>query len=348
MESARDLKILVVGDPHCKISSIGEIDLLREEVLAIAKRVKLDLVVIAGDLLNDHEKTHVLAYNAAVKLLSEVSAVITTVYVLGNHDMVNNSGFLHQDHFFQAMKLWDPSEHDLWIVDEPLWLRDGDLWIEHHFKPDVARGMLFVPFVPPGRFMEAVTKCPHWTKARAIFAHQEFKGASMGAIESKHGDEWPEDAPLVISGHIHPYQRLGKNIIYPGTPYQTGFGENEKKTVSLFTFPLKGEPTEERIPLSIPRKETLKVTVADLDTLELPEGSTIRLSIEGTTAELAALKKTKKYKELEKKCKVICKPVDPDQKIESIKRQSYLDLLKEACATENDTVKKVFDEVTQK
>jgi hypothetical protein len=78
----------------------------------------------------------------------------------------------------------------------------------------------------------------------AIFAHQEFYGVKMGAIESKIGDKWDEKNPVVISGHIHQWQRLQSNIFYTGTPRQIGFGDKTKKSISEFIFTLDDNKTE--------------------------------------------------------------------------------------------------------
>ncbi len=69
-----------------------------------------------------------------------------------------------------------------------------------------------VPYVPPGRFVEALNIIDNewWKNVNCIFAHQEFYGCKMGAIESIEGDKWDHSFPLVISGHIHSEQRLKK------------------------------------------------------------------------------------------------------------------------------------------
>ncbi len=339
--------MLVIGDPHAKVSSISEIVLLGQEIVRILRERKdIALVVILGDLHDTKETAHVLAFNAIIQLLQAVSSICWTIYTIGNHDTVNNSWFLDDNHFFNAMKAWDSDKYQLTIVDRPFWLDDSDVFSD--LKPSESqKGFAFVPYVPPGRFMEALSQLPSWEKARAIFCHQEFLGAKLGAIESKHGDPWQQDYPQVISGHIHEHQELfGGKVVYVGTPYTTGFGEKDRKTVSIFTFSNDG-CFEERVELNIPRKETIKVSINDIDSLELPENSKIRLSIEGTTAELNAFKKTKRYKQLEDRAKVVCRPTDTDMKIQTIERQSYIGLLKSACEKESGTVKKIFDEVTQ-
>ncbi len=58
-----------------------------------------------------------------------------------------------------------------------------------------------------------------WKNVNCIFAHQEFYGCKMGAIESIEGDKWDHSFPLVISGHIHSEQRPQKIFFYPGSVF---------------------------------------------------------------------------------------------------------------------------------
>ena len=112
---------------------------------------------------------------------------------------------------------------------------------------------MFVPYVPPGKFDDAIKTCDDIGDIKdykCIFAHQEFYGAKMGAIISKDGDKWPLHNPLVVSGHIHDYQRPQENIIYIGTPMQHAFGDNTKKTISILTINnISEECIENRITL---------------------------------------------------------------------------------------------------
>ena len=94
---------------------------------------------------------------------------------------------------------------------------------------------VFVPFVPNGRFKEAIDKVD-WNDANCIFAHQEFKGCKMGAIVSEDGDDWNDNLPYIISGHIHSKQYVGENIFYPGSAMQHSFGESSENIIPFLHF----------------------------------------------------------------------------------------------------------------
>jgi len=135
-----------------------------------------------------------------------------------------------------------------------------------------------------------------WKKSTCIFAHQEFKGAKMGAIISEEGDPWSLDLPLVISGHIHDYDHLQTNIIYTGTPIQHAFGDRSDKTVSWFTFNGSGGFHEERINLKLPKKIIIRVPYDQIEDTSLPENTEIKVIVIGNTSQIKTAAKLTKIK----------------------------------------------------
>ena len=85
-----------------------------------------------------------------------------------------------------------------------------------------------------------------WELADCIFAHQEFRGCKMGKEISK-GDEWNAEYPLVISGHIHDYQIVGKNILYPGSSIQHTYTETHNKRIWLVDWDKECENPMDRV-----------------------------------------------------------------------------------------------------
>lgn len=137
-----------------------------------------------------------------------------------------------------------------------------------------------------------------WKDSTCIFAHQEFRGCKMGAITSEIGDEWPLSNPLVVTGHIHDYDRLQSNLIITGTPLQHAFGDRSDKTVSFFTFNSDKTFEEERIDLKIPKKIMLTFRYDEIEAAELPENAEVKVIIVGNTSQIktaAKLSKVKKW-----------------------------------------------------
>jgi DNA repair exonuclease SbcCD nuclease subunit len=133
-------------------------------------------------------------------------------------------------------------------------------------------------------------------EATAIFGHQEFRGVRYGAIVSVRGDEWPLTHPYVITGHIHDYQELQPNILYPGIPIQHSFGDSYNKTVSYFTFMGPKERHHERISLGLPRKQIIRISVEEVPTFDPSVEGDLKISIRGTTPQIKAIMKHPKIK----------------------------------------------------
>jgi DNA repair exonuclease SbcCD nuclease subunit len=193
--------ILFIGDPHFQISNIQEVDLFLEKIINLATKKNPDIIVIAGDILHTHERLHTLALNKAYDLIDNMRKITKTYVLVGNHDYINNQQFLTNNHWMNGLKEWNNTI----IVDNVL-------------KENINNEkFIFVPYVPPGRFEEALRTLKYdWISASCIFAHQEFAGCKMGAIVSIEGDKWDINNPIVISGHIHSKQQPQKNIYYSG------------------------------------------------------------------------------------------------------------------------------------
>ena len=193
--------ILFIGDPHFQISNIQEVDLFLEKIINLATKKNPDIIVIAGDILHTHERLHTLALNKAYELIDNMRKITKTYVLVGNHDYINNQQFLTDNHWMNGLKEWKNTI----IIDNVLRETINN------------ETFIFVPYVPPGRFEEALkTLKDDWINASCIFAHQEFAGCKMGAIVSIEGDKWDINNPIVVSGHIHSKQQPQK--IYQNKP----------------------------------------------------------------------------------------------------------------------------------
>lgn len=211
----------------------------------------------------------------------------------------NNQQFLTDNHWMNGMKEWK----NLVVVDK----------VEQLILDD--KKFIFVPYVPPGRFQEALhTLKTDFLDTTCIFAHQEFYGCKMGAIISVEGDKWPVDYPNVISGHIHSKQSPQKNIYYSGSAMQNAFGESEKNIIAFLTFDDESSDFTSKIiteiDLLLPRKKIVYMDVEDIDDYKMKNtDDKLKLTLSGNYDQFKALKKTKKYKEmLDSGVKVVFKP----------------------------------------
>lgn len=302
--------VIFIGDPHFQVSNIEEVDIFITKITELVAKRKPDIVVIGGDLLHTHERLHTIAMNKAYEFVDKMRTITKTYVLVGNHDYIQNQQFLTNNHWMNAMKDWT----NVVIVDKVI------------CKTINNEKLVFVPYVPPGRFVDALdTIGDEWRDASCIFAHQEFYGCKMGAIVSEEGDKWSLDNPCVVSGHIHSRQILQKNIYYSGSAMQHAFGESEKNIIACLDI-CKRTYSLDEVDLSLPRKKIVYVDTETIDEFVIPNDTEdkIKVSVSGNYNEFKALKKTKKYKELIKKgLKVVFKPKRLDNVLTNTDNMSY-------------------------
>jgi|UniRef100_A0A6C0J2D8 DNA repair exonuclease SbcCD nuclease subunit len=288
-------EILFIGDPHIQVNNIPEVNLLIERLKVLALEKKPTFIVVAGDVLHDHERLHTMALNKSYELLDMLRLISPTYVLVGNHDYCSNQQYLTNNHWMNGLKEWS----NIFIVDNVL------------FKNIDDKNFTFVPYVPVGRFQECLNDSGEdWETSSIIFAHQEFLGCKMGAITSIEGDKWDLDFPDVISGHIHSKQRPQSNIFYPGSSLQIAFGESEKNIVAYLSFVDNVNYNVDEINLNLPRKKLLYLGVKEIESYE-PEKTKdkIKITLSGDHEEFKAFKKSKKYKDLiSENIKIVFKP----------------------------------------
>lgn len=280
------LKVLFIGDPHFKPDNEIETDLMVAQVSELILTEKPDITFVAGDMDHTHEKVPMRPHMRSIKALQAWRRVSRKLVVnIGNHDRPHNNVFQTDEHSYNALKEWS----DTLVIDRTYQCEEKTL--PHLETGEVLTfNMVYVPYVPVGRFAAALASAdlePPYNNIAAIWAHQEFKGAKMGAITSSHGDPWPLEYPLCVSGHVHDYDRLQPNLIYGGTPIQHGYADTKDKTVSIFTFTQHDGKTqweEKRHNLRIPKKIQITLTAEQLATYVLPPLTQVKIKVTGPAA----------------------------------------------------------------
>ena len=316
------MKIIAIGDPHIKSDNINEFSIFENKLHDLIDREIPDIVVILGDVLHHHEKLYTSSLNRAIEFIENIGKKYKTFVLVGNHDMINNQQFLTKNHWMNGIKKLDSN---ITIVDS----------VVEYEK------MLFCPYVFPGRFIEALNTYQEmdWKESKLIFAHQEFKGCKMGAIISETGDNWDENYPLVVAGHVHMNQWIGKNIFYTGSALQHAFGESEKNIIPVIEWKEnKWDITEHDLGLS--RKKIITVDLEKIDKIKIPEDKKdqIKLTVKGDISDFKTFKKSDKYKNiLEKGIKIVFKPKEV-KKVEISKNKEMLfdEILKDLVMSENN------------
>ena len=334
------------GDPHFQTSNLAEVRQFCENFLKITIHMQPDIVVILGDFLHRHETIHVDPLCEAVKLLKDLSKYFHVYVLIGNHDRRNNSDFMSEYHPFTAVKEWK----NVTVIDKATKV---SVTPKKRCGQDASSAnFLLVPYVPDGRFIEALDtieleefKGDGWKSkyVDAIFAHQTFYGAKMGAIESKDGDRWDLTWPLVISGHIHDHDQLQSNILYTGAPMQHAFGDKANKTVGFFEFnlsvDLERNPNAKklvemkpplvldnpdpnirtkyfRLDLGLKRKTMMTIKYSELKEIsqKLNSNEKVKILVKGTKEELKVLGKSQYTRLLKEKGAIVVPVVEVPEK----------------------------------
>ena len=274
------MKILAIGDLHIQRERLNDADTFLQQLSKFLKSHPVDIIVIMGDTLHNHADVYTPCFNKMLKYIQLCESHAETYVLIGNHDWCSNTEFLNDNHPFLGWK----SEHN--IIDRVV-----------NFDE-----IVLIPYVPDRRMIEALDTSPGWRNAHLIFGHQLLNGVKMGPVITKGVEEWKEEYPMLISGHIHDKQRPQKNLYYTGSAMQVSFGEQIDHTVAIITLD-NGKIGIEEIDINPPRKKTIYTDMKSLPDLviEEKENLKIKLSISGDAEEFKTFKKSLRFQELEKK-----------------------------------------------
>lgn len=265
------LRILSLGDAHFTPNNTIEVEAY---FTALTKYLdehgnEIDIIVSMGDVLHTMSRLHIVPLNLAVKYFKMLSDRKPLYLIVGNHDMVSNWVFLTEDHWLNAIKYWP----NVMVID--------NIFIQtiRGFK------IVFCPYVPDSRVIEALnTTKSEWKDADAIFSHVSVKGANTGNMIMKDCDEWKDEYPTLISGHIHLPQKIGSNVYYTGSIMQVAIDEDPNKRIFLVCIQRldsgnKNKLTVNEIDLHLPRRERLYVEMKDIEDFKFPAEPNVKYTI---------------------------------------------------------------------
>jgi predicted phosphodiesterase len=298
------MKILAIGDLHYKKDNAPDTLKLTERILEEISKQQPHMVVFLGDSLDrfedikmDPQRRVINLFRRTRRLLLEIHQEIEPLMVIliGNHDRPSPQGYQNHDHPFTALEEWS---HTL-VVSKPLKLKYMGV------------SMALMPYIPPGGFIEALDTASFpdefdvqlgnliesgylreysesWETVEIIFGHQELTGVDFNGRASN-AENWPNDAPLLVNGHIHAHSYVKSNFLCLGAPIQHEYEDNPKRYFGLFDLPERSvkEGTHTRelpehtlIPVNVTNKTRIDIHIDDLDDFECPEGQ-LKIVISG-------------------------------------------------------------------
>lgn len=295
-------KILIIGDLHIQCSNILQIDIFLSELKIYLKKNKFDFIVSAGDLLHTHERIHTIALNKAIEFLGLLTQHSFTYVLVGNHDLKSNQEFMTKDGSWLTCLETYPN---LKVVYKSIIVKKDN------------KTFTFCPYVPEKRFMEALNSLEDndWMKSNCVFAHQTFDGAKMGSIITENVENWKEEYPLCISGHIHTRQWVKKNLLYVGSSLQHSFGETDKKSLTVLDTDIN---ECSQIFLNLPIKKTIYLNLTELKSFDIKRiqdktnFKEYKIVVNGENetdiSVWKSFQKSSEHKKIVKCCKIVFKP----------------------------------------
>ena len=255
MSIYNELNILCIGDVHIQTNNTPDIKLFMNKLENyIQKNIEnIDLIILMGDILHTHERLHTVPFNIANELFNNLSKMKPLYVLVGNHDYINNSQFLTENHWMNCFK---NKNNNINIVDNVIQLNIKD------------KNIVLSPYVSDGKFKQALdtlNKKLDWKKSDCIFGHQLLDGVKMGAILTENVEKWENTYPLLVSGHIHDKQKPQDNLYYTGSCMQHAFGESSDKTICLISLNNFNKPKITEINLDLPQKKILYYDIEELD-----------------------------------------------------------------------------------
>lgn len=282
------ISILVFGDTHFKPRDFEAGEELIAKAHEVAEQMAPTAIILLGDTMDTHETAKNAPWKQACRFIEGLSEISPVYVLIGNHDLINQSQFLTDNHFFNPLKKWN----NVTIVDTPLKVEIGGY------------NIVLCPYVPPGRFEEALNSmadlggCDEdfdWrVDAFCIFGHQEIEGVEYNGIISTKGDRWAEEYPPLICGHIHTPFQIGENVFYPGSSRQVDSNENPDKHIWNISFDEEGQLEIDKIDLGLKGRKEIEMTcdnISEFD-FDLANKYYIKIKLQGTPEQFKIFRKS--------------------------------------------------------
>lgn len=325
--------IIAVGDPHFKHNNKAETDIMHQEVLKKINNIKPDAVVILGDVFDSHCNVHIQSIKRGTDFIVDISNLCPTYILVGNHDMNDNKQFFPSNHSLYAYKEYSNVE----VINKTKIIMINDIMT------------VMVPYVPPGRFLEALDYVEDWKEAKIIFAHQEFNGGLVTPYRiSTTGDHWPKEFPQIISGHLHKRHKLRDNIYYPGSPQQVKINDDEDRSIAKIKIDENNNLNITKIPIKSLIKRLVTLKISELKNFQPEEGIKLKIKLVGTQEEHKELvTKSNKISKLKNMGIDIRTDIKiPKNNIIKHEDKTYKEIVYEEIGN-NEDLKKLYEDITK-
>ena len=253
-----------------------------KEVIAYAKELRPDAIVIAGDIYDKSVPSAeaVTIFDEFLTELSEITPVIPILIISGNHDSPDRlnyaSEILRRHHIYLVGNVPEQPEEHIEKVTLQDTYGEVDFYLLPFMKPGYVRNV-FVNNVPE-TYADAVReiikreKIDYNNKRNVLVSHQFYVGEKEGSPETCDSEVFSvggidnvdigavKEFDYVALGHLHGPQKIGKETVrYSGTPLKYSFSEtNHKKAAVIVDVEGKGKINIQQIPF-LPKHDMREV-----------------------------------------------------------------------------------------
>ena len=280
------MKILRVGDPHVTVRNLEESWKLIEFIQKVGKAREVDRIEFMGDLFHTHAVMRVEVVNFWHRAFEYLDFPILAL--VGNHDQ---PGSKEKEQEMNALQVYQDAFDHVRVVSAPF----------------INNGIVYAPYMSDKQ--KLIEKCNSFEGAKTLIAHETFTGAQYenGFYAPDGVDPGLINIPVIISGHIHKSQQVGK-CFYVGTPKWDSMSDaNEDKGIWIFKHSEDGSVVSEDF---VSTKEVLTpiykyVMHEGFEEPELVDGGRHYIELNGKSSWIK--KMVKKYKG---KASIKAKPTD--------------------------------------
>ncbi|HEX6383161.1 MAG TPA: exonuclease SbcCD subunit D [Anaerolineae bacterium] len=302
---AKPLRILHFADAHIDIANYGRhdpetalpvrvMDFLRalDQIVDTAISEQVDLVLFAGDAYKDRNPQPTFQREWGQRMMRLSQAGITTLLLVGNHDVAPASGRAHTLHEFRTLAVphihvadrlecWRPDDLGLplQIITVPWISRSRLMTREEMSGKSREEGWAMLENIV-GESIGRLTAAADPNLPLILTAHASVQGAKYGSERAVMlGHELVLSGRIVNNksldyvalGHIHKHQALSDKgsqppIVYPGSIERIDFGEVRERKGFILAEVSKGCADWEFVPLKTRRFIDLKIDTPSADT----------------------------------------------------------------------------------
>jgi DNA repair exonuclease SbcCD nuclease subunit len=208
-------KYILVGDLHAQVGNLEDTEVVFDKVAMLVREHGIEFVVYLGDMYHTHSVLRQEVVELLRRKLPETRGTCQgkPVVLVGNHDLVGPTS--------TSMNACELTLSDVAaVVSEPV----------------EAGPVLYMPFTPDNsKFVE---ECKKYYGTSLVVCHQTFDGSQYenGFYAPGGVDQTLIPQKVVISGHIHKSQKVGK-VTYVGTPRALTAAEcDEDKGLVMMTY----------------------------------------------------------------------------------------------------------------